>query len=70
MNIKNKMIVRYILLFTITIGAFISINSVYHLEIIGKSSMVYGGVIGAYLGVWGYIVKWHYNTKISDDKGE
>jgi len=64
MTKKNKEIARYLLLIALTLGAYLSMNTAYELEKMSKLTTQYAGVVGIYLGVWGYIIKWFFTSTV------
>jgi len=62
MSVNTKEKARYIILALLMIGALVIIRGAYQLEEEGKLTMQYAGIVATYLGVWGYIIKWFFNT--------
>jgi len=64
MSKKLKEILRYVLLVLLMLGAYDLGNRAYGLEEIGKLTAQYAGIVGIYLGVWGYVIKSFFATKV------
>ena len=67
MNKLTKDVARYILLIILMLGASDLLNQARLLNEVGKLSTEYAGIVAVYLGVWGYVVKWFFTTKTTDN---
>ena len=70
MSKESKEIARYILLVVLTIGAYSIVNAALMLEQDGKLTMQFAGITGTYLAVWGYIVKWFFNSRVAVENSD
>lgn len=59
-----KETLRYVLLALLMMGAYDLGNRAYVLEETGKLTMQYAGIVGVYLGVWGYVIKSFFTSKV------